>query len=61
MSFVYVVACWQGALVLLLARSDRSKEIELLVLRNELSIPRRQARRPQRTESDRLVLAALSR
>jgi hypothetical protein len=49
------------ALVLLLARSDRSKELELLVLRHELSILRRQARRPQRTESDRLLLAALSR
>jgi hypothetical protein len=31
------------ALVLLLARSDRSKELELLVLRHELSILRRQA------------------
>jgi len=45
----------------LLARSDRSKELELLVLRQELSILRRQARRPQLRESDRLVLAALSR
>jgi len=49
------------ALVVLLARSDRSKELELLVLRQELSILRRQARRPQLRESDRLVLAALSR
>jgi hypothetical protein len=60
-SFVYVVACRLFALVLLLARSDRSKELELLVLRHELSILRRQARRPQLTEGDRLVLAALSR
>ena len=60
-SFVYVVACRLFALVLLLARSDRSKELELLVLRHELSILRRRARRPQLTESDRLVLAALSR
>jgi putative transposase len=60
-SFVYVVACRLFALVLLLARSDRSKELELLVLRHELSILRRQARRPQVTERDRLVLAALSR
>jgi hypothetical protein len=59
--FVYVVACRLFALVLLLARSDRSKELELLVLRHELSILRRQARRPQLTESDRLLLAALSR
>jgi putative transposase len=60
-SFVYVVACRLFALVLLLARSERSKELELLVLRHELSILRRQARRPQLRESDRLVLAALSR
>ena len=60
-SLVYVVACRLFALVLLLARSDRSKELELLVLRHELSILRRQARRPKLTESDRLVLAALSR
>ncbi len=59
--FVYLVACRLFALVLLLARSDRSKELELLVLRHELSILRRQARRPRLTESDRLVLAALSR
>jgi hypothetical protein len=32
-SSVYVVACRLFALVLLLARSDRSKELELLVLR----------------------------
>jgi putative transposase len=61
LSFVYVVACRLFALVLLLARGDHSKELELLVLRHELSILRRQTRRPQLTESDRLVLAALSR
>jgi putative transposase len=60
-SFAYLVACRLFALVLLLARSDGSKELELLVLRHELSILRRQARRPQLTENDRLVLAALSR
>ena len=60
-SFVYVVACRLFALIVLLARSDRSKELELLLLRHELSVLRRQARRPQLAESDRLVLAALSR
>lgn len=60
-SFVYLVACRLFALVLLLTRSDGSKELELLVLRHELSILRRQARRPQLTGSDRLLLAALSR
>ncbi|HYZ77909.1 MAG TPA: hypothetical protein VE596_11105 [Gaiellaceae bacterium] len=60
-SFVYLVGCRLFALVLLLARGDRSKELELLVLRHELSILRRQTRRPQLKESDRLLLATLSR
>jgi hypothetical protein len=59
--FVYLFVCRLLALVLLLARSDGSKELELLVLRHELSILRRQKRRPQLTGSDRLLLAALSR
>ena len=60
-SFVYVVVCRLFAFVVLLARSDRSKELEILLLRHELSIMRRQTRRPKLAESDRLVLAALSR
>jgi hypothetical protein len=60
-SFVYVVACRLFELVLLLAHSDGGKELELLVLRHELSILRRQSPRPQLAESDRLLLAALSR
>ena len=60
-SFVYVVACRLFAFVLLLARSDRSKELEIVLLRHELSILRRQTRRPQLTARDRLVLATLSR
>jgi hypothetical protein len=60
-SFVYVVTCRLFALVLLLAGGDGSKELELLVLRRELSILRRQPRRPRLTGSDRLLLAALGR
>jgi putative transposase len=60
-SFVYVVAWRLFAFVLLLARGDRSKELEILLLRHELSILRRQARRPRLAERDRLLLAALSR
>jgi hypothetical protein len=48
-------------LMMLCSRSPRSKELEILVLRHELSILRRQARRPQLREADRLFLAALSR
>jgi hypothetical protein len=37
-SFVYVLACRLFELVVLLARGERSKELEILVLRRELSI-----------------------
>jgi len=60
-SFVYVVACRLFALVLLLGRSDRSKELEIVVLRHELAILRRQAGRPPLSAHDRLLLAAFSR
>jgi hypothetical protein len=39
----------------------RAKELEILVLRHELSILRRQVGRPQFEPHDRLLLAALSR
>jgi hypothetical protein len=42
-------------------RRERSKELEILVLRHELSILRRQVRRPPFATRDRLLLAALSR
>jgi putative transposase len=38
---VYLVACRLLALLVLLARGDRSKELEILVLRHELAILRR--------------------
>jgi hypothetical protein len=60
-SLVYVLACRLFELVVLLARGERSKELEILVLRHELSILRRQVRRPRFAANDRLLLAALSR
>ena len=60
-SLAYILVCRLFALVVLLARGDRSKEIEILVLRHELLVLRRQVRRPQFTPRDRLILAALSR
>jgi putative transposase len=59
-SLVYVLACRLFELVVLLARGERSKELEILVLRHELSILRR-GRRPRFAPRDRLLLAALSR
>jgi putative transposase len=60
-SFVYLVVRNLFALVWLLARPRRSNELEILVLRHELAILRRQAGRPSLTRADRTLLAALSR
>jgi putative transposase len=60
-SMLYLVVCRLLALLVLLGRGDRSKDIEILVLRHELSILRRQVRRPRFEPRDRLMLAALSR
>jgi putative transposase len=59
-SLVYALVCRLFELVVLLARGERSKELEILVLRHELSILRRQVNRPRFTPNDRLLLAALS-
>jgi putative transposase len=60
-SFLYLVVRNLFALVWLLARPRRSKELEILVLRHELAILRRQATRPKLTRADRALLAVLSR
>jgi len=60
-SLVYLVIRNLFALVWLLARPRRSKELEILVLRYELAILRRQGARPTVTRADRALLAALSR
>ena len=60
-SLVYLVVRNLFALVWLLGRPRRSKELEILVLRHELAILRRQAARPKLTRADRALLAALSR
>jgi hypothetical protein len=60
-SFLYLVVRNLFALVWLLGRPRRSKELEILVLRHELAILRRRAARPRLTRADRALLAALSR
>src|SRR5919197_4013619 len=60
-SALYTVVCRLLELIVLVGRRDRAKEIEILVLRHELSILRRQVRSPRFAPHDRLLLAGLSR
>jgi hypothetical protein len=45
----------------LLARSGASKDVEILVLRHEVAVLRRQVARPKPDWADRAVIAALAR
>jgi putative transposase len=45
----------------LLARSDASKQAEILVLRHQLAMLRGQVARPRPSRADRAVIAALTR
>ncbi len=60
-SLVYLALKRTLALVLLCFRSEDAKEIEILVLRHELDILRRQQRRPRLEPCDRAWLSLLSR
>ena len=48
-------------LVVLRCKSDAANEVEILVLRHELAVLRRQVARPSCSPTDRMVLAALAR
>jgi transposase len=48
-------------LVVLRCRSEREKEIEILLLRHQLRVLERQVARPRLTPADRALLAAFSR
>ena len=60
-AFAYLVLRRVLELLVLIVRSNASKEIELLVLRHEIAVLRRQVKRPVFEPADRALLAALSR
>ena len=60
-SFIYLALRRSLGLVTLCFQSGEAKEIEILVLRHELAVLRRQHPRPRLQPKDRALLAALSR
>jgi putative transposase len=58
---VYVVMVRVFEWLILLGRSDGAKDAEILVLRPEVAVLRRQVARPKLSWSDRVVFAALAR
>jgi putative transposase len=55
-SFVYLAVRKVSALIVLIGRSDRSKELEILFLRHELALLRRRSGRPGFEPADRALL-----
>jgi putative transposase len=60
-SVAYMLARWMLGCLMLLARRESSRDAELLVLRHENAVLRRQTARLRYQPADRLWLAALSR
>jgi putative transposase len=57
----YLTLCRSIRLLALLARGDGAKNLEILVLRHQLTVLRRQVARPRLEPADRALLAAASR
>jgi putative transposase len=60
LSFLYWSLRGLLELVVLRCRSEREKEVEIMLLRHQLRVLERHVARPQLTPADRAVLAALS-
>ena len=58
---LYLIFVRLSGWLMLLARSEASKDLEIMVLRHEVSVLRRQISRPKPDWADRAVLAALTR
>jgi putative transposase len=57
----YLTLCRSIQLLVLLARGDAAKDLEILVLRHQLGVLRRQIPRPRLEPTDRALMAAVSR
>jgi putative transposase len=57
----YLTLCRSIQLLAQLARGDAAKDLEILVLRHQLAVLRRQTARPKLQPADRALLAAVSR
>jgi putative transposase len=57
----YRTLCRSIQLLATLARGDAAKDLEILVLRHQLTVLRRQVQRPDLQPADRALLAAVSR
>jgi putative transposase len=58
---LYLIFVRLAGRIVLLARSSASKDAELLVLRQEVAVLRRQNPKPRLDWADRMVIAALAR
>ena len=58
---VYLALCRSISPLVLLGRGGAAKDVEILVLRHQLTVLRRQTPRPKLEPADRALLAAVSR
>ena len=61
LSLLYMMLRRMLELLAVMARSDIDKDVEILVLRHEIAVLRRQVKRPRYRPSERAWLSALAR